>query len=198
MIDRRSALKKIGLSIGYMAVTPTVFNILQSCTNETKLLWRPKFFSEEESILITNLIDIILPKTEKTLGAIDVNVPQFIDSYYNEVVEISEQNSFKNGIHLILNTLGADAKKIELKNYNSLLTKYLKANHKERKAFENNKNENLVYNTLTKLRSKAVWAFKTSKEIGKTVLIYDPVPGVQIGCMPLQEATGGKGWSLMN
>jgi len=46
------------------------------------------------------------------------------------------------------------------------------------------------------LRDNTVWAYKTTEEIGENVLAYDPIPGVQLGCVSLKEATGGKAWSL--
>ena len=55
--------------------------------------------------------------------------------------------------------------------------------------------ENLVFASLKGLRDSTVWAYKTSKEIGEKVLAYDPVPGMQKGCIPLSE-TNGKAWSL--
>ncbi len=197
-MDRRNALKKIGLSLGYVAAVPTALSILESCINESKLLWNPKFFTKKEAIIVENLIDLILPTTKQSLGAIDVNVHLFLDSYFDKVVEIDGQNSFKKGIQLILNTFGNDVDNITVKQYDALLTKYLKSSLDNRELFKNNEDTYLIYQTLTVLRSKSVWAFKTSQEIGKNVLAYDPVPGVQIGCMPLNEATGGKGWSLMN
>ena len=46
------------------------------------------------------------------------------------------------------------------------------------------------------LRNSSVWAYKTSELIGETVLAYAPIPGKQQGCISLDEATGGKAWSL--
>ncbi len=198
MMDRRKAIKRMGLSFGYLAATPTVIGILESCTKETKILWKPQFFSKDEALVIQNLTDLILPATENIPGAIEVDVPQFIDSYYNEVVKIKEGESFKKGIDLIINTLGNKVENIGIDQYDSILAKFLNAGQKEIEAFKNSKEDNLVYHTLTKLRSTSVWAFRTSEKIGKEVLAYDPVPGIQIGCISIDKATGGKKWSLMN
>lgn len=197
-MDRRNALKKMGLSLGYITATPTVINILQSCTNEPLISWIPQFFSKNEAIVVQNLIDLILPATENIPGAIDVNVPQFIDMYYYEVVERIDQDVFRKGIGHVIKVLSSDVEHINSSQYDDLLAKYLKANQKEQEAFKNNKEENLIYQTLLKLRSTSVWAFKTSQKIGQDVLAYDPVPGVQLGCTSLEEATGGKAWSLIN
>jgi hypothetical protein len=94
--------------------------------------------------------------------------------------------------------LGNKVENISLDQYDSLLAKFLNAKTIEVEAFKNNEEDNLAYHTLTSLRSTSVWAFKTSQKIGEEILVYDPIPGIQIGCMPLEEATRGKKWSLMN
>ncbi|RLD77391.1 MAG: hypothetical protein DRJ10_12010 [Bacteroidetes bacterium] len=198
MMNRRKAIKRMGLSFGYIAATPTVLSILESCGKESQISWTPKFFLENEAIVIQKLIDLILPPTDNIPGALDVDVPQFIDSYYHEVVEIKKGDTFKKGINLIINILGDNVAGADMNQYDSLLAKFLKARQKEIEEFKINEENNLIYHTLTNLRSTAVWAFKTSQKIGKEVLAYDPIPVVQIGCMSLDEATGGKEWSLMN
>ena len=49
---------------------------------------------------------------------------------------------------------------------------------------------------LSQIRGMSIWAWKNSEEIGENVLVYDPIPGQQIGCGDLQELTGGKDYSL--
>jgi len=49
---------------------------------------------------------------------------------------------------------------------------------------------------LTNLRSMAIWSYKTSQTVGEEILAYEPIPGRQEGCIDLEEATGGKAWSL--
>jgi len=196
MMDRRNALKKIGSSLGYMLATPTVLGILQSCQKDSDPLWIPKFFSKEEINVIQNLTDLILPSTESSPGAIDVDVPQFLDLYYKEVEKEIQQNFIQKGLQSILNNLGSQMDQITKTDYDKLLASFLKANKKEKEKFKKNKEENYIYGTLLKIRELAVWAFLTSQEIGEEILAYDPIPGVQIGCMTLEEATGGKKWSL--
>ena len=196
MMDRRNALKKIGSSLGYMLATPTVLGILQSCQKDSDPLWIPKFFSKEEINVIQNLTDLILPSTDSSPGAIDVDVPQFLDLYYKEVEKEIQQNFIQKGLQSILNNLGSQMDQITKTDYDKLLASFLKANKKEKEKFKKNKEENYIYGTLLKIRELAVWAFLTSQEIGEEILAYDPIPGVQIGCMTLEEATGGKKWSL--
>ncbi|GAL70481.1 gluconate 2-dehydrogenase subunit 3 family protein [Jejuia pallidilutea] len=195
-MKRREALKNIGLTLGYTAIAPSALSILQSCTSEVKT-WTPVFFSKNESIVIKELVNLILPKTETSPGALDVNVPEFLDLYAFKAYDDKRQKTYKAEIDSILNELpttelGAEALKTE--DYTTLLNTYLKPNKTE--AAQYRKDKNLTYRALQNLRNQAVWAFTTSETIGKNVLAYDPVPAFQKGCISVNEATGGKAWSL--
>jgi len=195
-MDRRRALKRMGLSLGYMVATPTVLSILQSCQKDPDILWTPKFFTEDEAIVIENLTDLILPVTKSSPGAIDVDVPQFLDIYFEEVESEIKQNYFKKGIQYIVKELGNNVSRISKNDYDNLLIKYLRASKGEIEEIKNSKKDNHIFGTLRRLRDYSIWAFLTSEKIGEEVLAYDPIPGKQIGCMTVKEATGGKKWSL--
>ena len=197
-MDRRKALKGLGLSVGYIVATPTLVNMLQSCKTDAAE-WSPSFFTTNEGKIIKSLIDLMLPKTEDLPGALDVNVPEFLDHYVSKIYTEKRQKSFKNDINAImveLNVSNTSTIELKMEDYDLLLAKYLKASEPELKKFESNEAETQVLNSLRGLRSTAIWAYKTSEQIGETVLAYDPVPGKQLGCISLQEATGGKSWSL--
>lgn len=197
-MDRRKALKGLGLSLGYVIATPTIVSMLQSCKTDAAV-WSPIFFTSDEGILIKNLINLMLPKTKATPGALEVNVPEFLDLYASKVYTKEQQNSFKDGISAIITKLNISNKKIsDLKTdaYDGLLAKYLKASKAEIEEFKINEVDNRVLNALLGLRGSAIWAYKTSEQVGETVLAYDPIPGEQLGCISLEEATGGKAWSL--
>lgn len=197
-MDRRKALKGLGLSVGYIVATPTLVNMLQSCKTDAAE-WSPSFFTTNEGKIIKSLIDLMLPKTEDLPGALDVNVPEFLDHYVSKIYTEKRQKSFKNGINAImveLNVSNTSTIELKMEDYDLLLAKYLKASEPELKNFESNEAETQVLNSLRGLRSTAIWAYKTSEQIGETVLAYDPVPGKQLGCISLEEATGGKSWSL--
>lgn len=195
-MHRRNLIKGLGLSFGYAVATPSILSLLHSCKTEPEI-WTPKLLSVDEGIVVKNLIDIILPKTDKTLGALDVNVPEFLDLYAFKVYNQEQTSEFLNGISCIMEELpitdlGVSALKTE--EYDTLLSKYLKINKEQRILFE--EEENTVFLGLVGLRDFSVWAYKTSEQIGKNVLAYDPIPGRQQGCVPLKEATDGKAWSL--
>ncbi len=191
-MDRRKALKGIGLSLGFMVATPTVLSILQSCQKDAEIKWKPLFFSKEESIVIQNLTDLILPSTKSSPGAIDVDIPKFLDIYFKDVESEIKQNFMKKGLQTILKNLGGSLTGITTADYDKLLSSFLRPSEKRK----SNKEDKLIYGTLVKLRELTVWTYLKSEKIGKEFLAYDPVPGVQIGCISVEEATGGKRWSL--
>jgi len=154
------------------------------------------FFNKDQMTVVTQLVDLILPKTADLPGALDVKVPQFIDAYVNEVSYPKQQKEFKQGINAVIKKLNKPVKNLTVKDYDALLAHYLKASKDKQASFQKDKNEALVLGTLNSLRSFSIWAYKTSEQVGEKVLAYDPIPGELIGCMPLNEATGGKAWSL--
>jgi len=195
-MKRREALKNIGLTLGYSAIVPSAFSILQSCTSDVEK-WTPVFFNQEESIIIKKLVDLILPKTEATPGALDVNVPEFLDLYAAKAYDDEGKTKYRKGIKSILKALPiseSGAKDLKTEDYIVLLDKYLRATKTEKNQFR--KEKNLVYRSLENLRDQSVWAYKTSENVGEHVLAYDPIPAQQKGCISLEEATGGKAWSL--
>lgn len=195
-MKRREVLKGLGLSLGFVVATPSLISLLQSCNKTPTINWQPAFFDKDQIVVLTNLVDLILPKTTDSPGALDVKVPQFIDAYAKEVANPDAQKNYLEGLTAIIKELNKSVSNLKSPDYDALLAKYLKANSETQEAFKNNSSENLVFNTLTSLRSISIWAFKTSEEIGKNVLAYLPLPGAYKGCMSLQEASGGKAWSL--
>ncbi|MEP5341208.1 MAG: gluconate 2-dehydrogenase subunit 3 family protein [Algibacter sp.] len=197
-MNRRDLLKGIGLTLGYAVATPSIISLLHSCKSETKI-WVPQFLSIDEGTVLKNLVDLILPTTEDSPGALDVNVPEFIDLYINKAYDTKAQIKFKEGITSIMTALNISEKglsELKTEQYDTLLTKYLKTTKIEQKAFKKDTEDGIIFNTLINIRGTSIWTYKTSEQIGKKVLAYDPIPGWQKGCIPLEEATGGKAWSL--
>ena len=195
-MNRRNALKSLGLSFGYVVATPTIISMLQSCKTEVTS-WTPIFLSVDQGYVLRNLVDLILPKTEATPGALDVNVPEFIDLYVSKTYTEDRKMKYKEEIDAVIEELGVSDKNptsLKIEDFDSILTKYLRATQEQKGAFTDK--EKGVLNTLTGLRGRAVWAYKTSEKIGEEVLAYDPIPREQKGCITVEEATGGRAWSL--
>lgn len=193
-MKRRDALKNIGLALGYSAIAPSALSILQSCTSDAKK-WTPIFFSQDEGIVIKNLVDLILPKTEITPGALDVNVPEFLDLYAFKAYNEKRKEAYRKDIKSIMNALpNTNTESLKTEDYKKLLDTYLKPS--KAKAIQYRGEKNPIQKSLLSLRNQSVWAYKTSETVGETILAYDPVPTIQKGCISIKEATGGKSWSL--
>ena len=198
-MNRRDAIKNIGLSLGYAAAVPTALSILQGCSTQTTT-WTPQFLTTDQGHLITNLIDLILPKTADAPGAVEVNVPEFIDLLAQKTFKSEKQKKIKKQLQAVIAELTQNEKNtvalkdIAIEKYDALLAKYLKSTQSTQKQFS--KKEKTVFNTLKDLRSKAVWAYKNSEYVGENVLAYNPIPGGYKSCIDINQATDGKAWAL--
>ena len=197
-MKRRDVIRGMGLSVGYAMASPALLSLLQSCTTDTAK-WTPVYLSADEGTVLFNLVDLILPRTEKTPGALEVNVPEFIDLHYGKVLDEEDQLEFKNGWRAMMSELQIPKEKssvtdIGAAEYDKLLAKYLRMNKAEQELLKGE--ERLILKALVNLRSISLRAYLTSEKIGKEVMAYDPIPGVQLGCVSLEEATGGKKWSF--
>jgi hypothetical protein len=215
-MDRRVALKNMGLALGYTVATPTLLSLVQGCNDVNTIDWKPDFFTQEEGNVIHKLVDIILPKTD-TPSATEVNVHVFIDRFTNEVMEDGQQAmvkvSFKKFIETALQDSGKKkADDLTSEDLEPVLAAALQVSEEEdiknteltiknTSALAKGENEALAdevvsYSFAKNLRDLTIWGYKTSEYVGEQVLAYLPVPGEYIGCGDLNELTGGKDWSL--
>jgi len=198
-MKRREALKNLGLATGFFVATPSILSLLQSCTAEANA-WTPEFLTVEEGVVLTKLVDIILPKTDIP-SATEVNVPQFIDKYIKEVLEDQEQATVKTAFGNIIAVLKPNAEdnieKIKEEDYKALLDNHMMVkDEKDQEREANPESQEMTKSEfLNNLKWMTINAYRTSQEIGENVLAYDPVPGAYF-CGDLQELTGGKSWSL--
>lgn len=195
-MNRRDALKGMGLSLGYVIAGPTLLGMLQSCTTKAET-WVPLFHSEKQAFVLQNLVDLIVPKTKGVPGALDVNVPQFIDLYTSKALTDEDKEKYTIGLNAVMDELGISNEApitLTTEDFDAILSKYLSISKAQRTAYI--EEEHVVFMTLLTIRDQTVWAYKSSQEIGKNVLAYDPIPGEQKGCISLEDATGGKAWAL--
>ena len=214
-MNRRIALKKIGISLGTITVTPTVISMFQSC--QTQIDWSPSFFSNEQFEFISEMLDIILPKTSGLPGAKDLNVSRFIDTYANLSMDIKTKSIITTSLDvLIKNTLDKFSKskvnKLNSENIESQLKKFLLADENKTNEWSNlsnsywrklSKNETAIkpeealsYISIVSIREWGMMGFRYSEFIGEKVLPYRPIPGEQKGCVDLESATEGLVWSI--
>ncbi len=216
-MDRRKALKNMGLAMGYTVATPTLISLMQSCKEETVLEWTPDFFAKEQGAALTKLVDIILPKTD-TPSASEVQVNLFIDRFANEAMDKEQQDFLKMTMDRFLNratkeggkenSAGLTAEDLEktlaatLKLTKEDQKRKLKAIEAYQEAIKKGETPTLDdavarFAFANNLRGVTIWGYKTSEYVGEEVLEYLPVPGEYIPCGDLEELTGGKAWTPM-
>ena len=215
-MDRRKALRNMGLSLGYVVATPTLISLVQSCKEEQVLEWSPDFFSKDQGSVLTHLVDIILPKTD-TPSASEVQVHIFIDRFANEVMEKEQQDFVKMAMGKFLDKALKDAGKenaddLTPEDLEPVLASALKVTKEDEVKYIdmiNTYNEAVAkgepsqlddtvsrFAFANNLRGMTIWGYKTSEYVGEEVLAYLPVPGEYIACEDVETLTGGKDWSI--
>ncbi len=213
-MNRRKALKKLGLSLGTITLSPAVLSLLQSCKND--LDWNPVFFNSSQVNIISELTDLIIPSDDEVPGSKDLNLIKFIDLYIYNVSEKKQQVLLKKSLDSFLKDCLIKSNKttfsnLERNDLETSLIYYLKTNidsqskwetaykkfSKEFDEYDKNVSDDaLSYNFITTIRELTITAFKGSEFIGENVLVYRPIPGEQEGCVDLEETTGGRAWSI--
>src|SRR5687767_6119520 len=96
-MDRREALKRTAWLMGGVISAPAIAAVLKGCSAKPGINWKPEFLSAEQATLVTQLSDIIIPKTD-TPGASDVGVPSFIDLILKDIYSKEDQDRFITGL----------------------------------------------------------------------------------------------------
>ena len=214
-MQRRTALKNIGLSFGALTLSSTVVSLFESCQTGAAA-WSPEFFSAEQAGFVSKVIDVMLPTTI-TPGANDLNLTQFMDGYMQYVASPEDRTFAQMALPIVSKLTHEAAGKtkaddITNEDIDVQLNRFLRADEATQEArgkaldvwaeaTENGETlvipeEGAAQAMINSLRRLAIFSFKNSEVIGETVLAYAPVPGEQKGCISVEEATGGRAWSL--
>lgn len=214
-MNRRQALRNIGLGAGVLVVGPTTLSLLQSCKNESVIGWQPTFLSEGHGFALQQILEVILPTTD-TPGAKELNIAEFIDSYMDQVALEDRQKNFVRSADAFAasfkNQFDKEPEDGSEEEYQQIVEKYLRASPEMREQFMKRSTETQdpmdedpeetlspdtgAYSYLQDVRQMGIWAWKNSEEVGENVLWYDPVPGVYIACAPTSELGNGRIMSL--
>ena len=191
-MNRRKALGNISKGIGTVIVTPTIVSIFQRC--QSSKTFNPTFFKAEDFNLISRLMEIIIPKTDIP-GAIELKLPEFVDNYIDAVWDKKSKENINKSLKLFKDVAKIKfgqkpTRDLTFDELDKILHKFLKSKD------INSDEEKIAASFTTDLRNLTIDAFRTNEYIGENVLAYQPVPGRNVGCVDLDEATGGKAWSL--
>lgn len=193
-MNRREALRRTAWIMGGAVSAPAIMGILKGCAAKPTVDWKPVFLSQEQAVLVSEVAEIIIPKTD-TPGAKETGVPAFIDLMLKDVYSKEDQDRYLQG----LKDFDEAAKKeygdpfIELNPEQQ--TAFVKKVHDEAIAEEKSdkKPEKRPFILMTK--ELTMLGFFTSEAGATKVLQYEAVPGSYKGCIPLSEAGNGRTWA---
>jgi hypothetical protein len=212
-MERRKAIKNIGLSFGAFIATPTALSFLQSCGSSMEP-WTPAFLSEDQGKMLRKVVDGIIPAIDDFPSASGVGVHAAIDKYLDEVMPLEDRESFMTSLGQVYDDMLASTGEssfdgVSPEQVDAYLNENLKKTEEELEAMRAEMTKIYFGEAeitelpegvqqdmfLINLRDMAISAYKQSEVVGKNILAYDPVPGEFIGCGDLQELTGGRGWT---
>lgn len=193
-MDRREALKRTAWLMGGVVSAPAIMGVLKGCAAKPTIDWKPVFLSEDQGILVTEVAEIIIPKTD-TPGAKDTGVPGFIDLMLKDVYSKEDQDRYLEG----LKAFDEAAKKeygdsfIDLNDEQR--TAFVKKVHDEAVKAERETTPAPKRPFILMTKELTMLGFFTSEPGATQVLQYIAVPGSYKGCIPLSEAGNGKTWA---
>ncbi|MCU0418713.1 MAG: gluconate 2-dehydrogenase subunit 3 family protein [Cyclobacteriaceae bacterium] len=190
-MNRREALQRTALVLGYAISAPALMGIMNGCKAAPELTYTPSFFTKEQAETVSELAQLIIPKTD-TPGAKEVGVPAFIDQILRECHSPEEQQRFLTGLTAFEADMKASfgdtfvylepAQQAEgYRKHHDPAAEAARAKSWEPKPFV------LMVKELTLL------GFFTSEPGATQVLQYEAVPGRYNGCAPLAEV--GRAWA---
>jgi hypothetical protein len=199
-MNRREAIERTAMMLGYAVSAPAIAGVLSGCSSTPSLNYKPKFFTDAQATLISEVAEIILPKTS-TPGAKDAGVPQFIDTLIFETYSKEDKEKFLTD----LIAFDAESKKVNGDSFNDLSEAkqktFVKTQHEA--AFNNpvdgssgawwDNSTKKEKPFILKIKELTLLGFFTSEAGATQVLQYNQVPGPYKGCVPLAEV--GKTWA---
>ena len=216
-MERRKALKNMGMAFGYAVAAPTLMNLVQSCSSKKVLDWTPEFLTKDQGTAIHTLVDMILPKTD-TPSATEMNVHVFIDSFAKEVLPEEHQDFMKMTMEKFFGKVLTETQKetlaeVDEEGFTPVLSTYLKKRTKDVEkehgeameayfmAIEEQgsavlDDEIACFAFANSLRDMTVWSYKNTEYIGEEVLAYLPIPGQYVACDDVETLTQNRAWSL--
>ncbi len=180
-MNRRDVIKRTAILMGGVVSAPAIMGILKGCKAKPGVAWQPKYFTQEQAYVITEMAEIIIPKTD-TAGAKDAGVPAFIEQMIFEAYSEEDRTKFMAALEDFTTT-----------------TSYLDLSAEEQtkvvtdahaKAIEEKPEERPFVMAMKEL---TMLGYFTSQPGATEVLRYEAVPGYYNGCMPLEEV--GRTWA---
>ncbi len=185
-LTRREAIKRTTLLLG-AALSPSLLAGLARAQAAAAGAGgaRPRHLAPGPFATAAAVAERILPRTD-TPGAQDVGVPAFIDLMYGEYMTPAERTLFAAGLTEVEKASASTHRRgftqLGAAEQDAILARIAQEAETKEKTF------------FHLIRETTLLGYFTSEQVGKTVLNYDPIPGVFRGCVPISE-TGNRAWT---
>ena len=189
-MNRRHLLKGMGVIALYSTFPAVVSEFISSCKTNSKPL-RAGFFSEDQFQLVQQITDVLLPATS-TPGAIEAQVPYFVDLVVKNCMSHEDQQSITKGLQQVNDGNGTKFLSLS-KTEQQLAIKKL-----DEAAFKEGVDSSVgpvtggpspyAYSAWFRIIKKlAVIGYFTSQEGMTKALRYVKVPGEYKACVPYKR-----------
>ena len=183
-MNRRDALKRTALMMGYAVSASTIAAVMQGCETSGDPDWMPTYLNNDQSNLVAEIAEIILPKSD-TPGAKDALVHRFIDSLFGGFMDDKKQALITEGL------VAVDASSQSANN-----KKFVDATPEQQTAIiQKLANEATKDSFFAKIKELTLTGYFTSEVVGKNVLNYLPIPGEYKACIDIEEV-GNVNWTI--
>lgn len=178
-MNRREAIKRTALLLG-VAVSPSGINSALAQISRDPAA-SAKHLTPERFAIASAIAEVILPRTA-TPGAIDVGVPQFIDGSYGTFLNPVEKDIIENG----LDALDASAQSAHHQAYAKLSSSQQESILRAIATDRNHPQQKFLRN----IRELTLLGFFTAERVAKEVMVWDPVPIMDVPCQDLSVTNG--------
>ena len=199
-MDRREAIQRAAMIMGYAITGPGLVGVLNGCKASPEITFKPEFLSEDQASLVSIISEIIIPKTE-TPGAIDAGVPSFIDQMLKNIYTKDAQDKFLKDLTAFNEGAREAHGDTFLECDDEKRLSYFTQQHNDAIKSSGGGGSTGWWNAgvgnskpfILELKELTLLGFFTSEPGATQVLQYQQVPGPFQGCVPL--ATVGKTWA---
>jgi gluconate 2-dehydrogenase gamma chain len=199
-MDRREAIQRAALIMGYAITGPALVGVLNGCKSSPELAFKPELLNEDQASIVSIVSELIIPRTE-TPGAIDVGVPSFIDQMVKNVYPQESKDKFLKDLNEFNEGARKDHRKTFLECNDDEQLAYFTAQHTDAINKTTGSGSTGWWNAgmasnkpfVMELKELTLLGFFTSEAGATQVLQYKQVPGPYQGCVPL--TTVGKTWA---
>ena len=148
MKTRREVLQGMIVSIGGASLLAACKGVVRVNPSSADGL---EFYSSDELALVSRVSDLVIPRTE-TPGALDVNVPGFLDALLAEWADTDTKREQHNNLKQLNSELGQDFASVDYITAESRLSEL------DTRAFENQPRQHNEYRALKGLITQAYFA----------------------------------------